>query len=355
MIVLLNMKIPHLFLLVLWAGLIRYSPLKAQDWHPITEALFERVHINPDFYEDPLNRRTGALAVSPATGNLTLVLNGNHPVYLSKDQGESWKAMDVSTQGRAYGSFSINQDPETARQAIFMIVQKKQLPAQGLIIDKKGHEITQIGKPGSNHDGWTWGMPAWDNPQVILGKEHHAWVVLWLSKDGGQSWTRLDFESRNPGVIDSKTFVAGNDDGIYFSENQGEKWDRVADFKVTGKTPVRYGQNFYWTTEEGVIISSDQGKSWQLLGEKVPGALWGPYFGRNQSSMMVVNQEGFQVTTDHGENWEKVAAFFAPPHSAHDGKYNVMHPTNSYGWDQKRGILYAAGLGGHAYKMALDR
>lgn len=324
----------------------------AQEWEMITGELFADGE-NPEYADDPFNRMLGGLFCT-SDGELWLVRNGQHPIYRSTDQGKSWQPLEnTETIGRAYGSFSFSPDYASGQLAVFMIVQKKHTPAQGLILSADGEVMAEIGKPNQEHDGWTWGMAAWEqeNPQVILGKEHHKWVVMWLSQDGGESWQKLDFTSRNPGVINARTFVAGNDDGIYRSADQGQSWEKVSDFIVTGKNPIRYGNNFYWTTEEGVIWSQNKGKSWQLLGEKLPGALWGPYFGRNEQSFMVVNQDGFHITTDHGQSWRKVADYFAPPNANVEGAYNVMHPTNSYGWDENRGILYAAGLGAHAYRL----
>lgn len=327
----------------------------AQEWEMITGKLFAEGE-NHEFAEDPFNRKLGALLCKP-NGDLLLVRNGQHPIYHSTDQGENWAPLQGSqTNGRAYGSFSFSLDYTSGRVAIFMIVQKKHHPAKGLIISADGEAISEIGKPSDEHDGWTWGMPAWnqEDPQIIVGKEHHKWVVMWLSQDGGDTWQKLDFTSRNPGVINELTFVAGNEDGIYRSSDQGQKWEKVSDFVVTGKNPIRYEDNFYWTTEKGLIWSQDKGKSWQLLGQDIPGTLWGPYFGNSEKSIMLVNQMGFHISKDHGQSWEKVANFFAPPDANVDGEYNVIHPTNSYGWDEARGILYAAGLGAHAYKLKLQ-
>lgn len=188
----------------------------AQEWEMITGKLFAEGE-NAEFAEDPFNRKAGALFCK-ANGELLLVRNGKHPIYRSSDQGDSWEPIaNTEVVGRAYGSFSFSPDYNSGRVGVFMIVQKKHRPAQGLILSVDGEVMNEIGKPSDNHDGWTWGMPAWNQqePSVILGKEHHKWVVMWLSQDGGETWQKLDFTSRNPGVVNEQTFVAGNEDGIY--------------------------------------------------------------------------------------------------------------------------------------------
>ena len=331
--------------------LFQLSPSYAQEWEVISDNLFSQVEQDTAFADDVLNRKIGAMWVEPS-GNIFVVLNGKHPIYTSKNQGKSWQPLqDVVTRGRAYGTYSINYDYTTGRKAIYMIVQKKKMPAQGLVLDKNNQLLSWIGKPAETHDGWTWGMPAWNNPRVIIGKEHHAWVIMWLSKDGGENWQKLDFKSRNPGVVNENIFLAGNDDGIYRSTDQGQHYEKVAEFKTLGKNPVKYGDNFYWATDQGVVISSDEGANWKLLGEPLPGVLYGPFFGQSESSLLVANEEGFYISKNSGQSWQKVADYFAPPKSAHEGAYNVVHPTNSYGWDEESGIIYAAGLGGDLYKI----
>jgi hypothetical protein len=147
--------------------LLPNAPAQAQKWELITEKIFSKDE-NPAFADDPLNCKLGGLLCMP-NGDLWLVRNGAHPVYRSTDQGESWQALHTAqTIGRAYGSFSFNLNYSSGRVAIFMIVQQKNSPARGLLLASGGEVISKIGKPSKEHDGWTWGIPAWEQPEVIL-------------------------------------------------------------------------------------------------------------------------------------------------------------------------------------------
>ena len=323
----------------------------AAEWENIGARVFQSI---PDYTEhrEKLFNGVGSLVVVPTTGELYVTLNRAYGMWHSRDQGATWtRVAEARVQGRHYGSFSANLDPQTGRFALFSIVST--VDPQSALTSDAGRTWRAINRPsGAKHDGWTWGSIDWSQtePQVILGKQHHDYTAMWLSRDAGATWEKLPFASRNPGVIDAKTFVAtrGTEgDGIHRSTDAGQNWTRVAEFKVNGKTPVRWDTNFYWTAEPGVIVSRDAGATWSLLGQALPDALWGPFFGRDEDSMLVVSRDGFFRTVNRGTTWTKVADFFA----GHIGTYDVMHPTVSYGWDAPRGLIYCAPVGGSVWRL----
>ncbi len=190
---------------------------------------------------------SGNLVVLPSTGQVFVTLNRDFGMYRTSDQGRTWVKVPAPVQGRAYGSFSANVDPQTDRFAIFLIVSGME-PRSALTLDG-GATWSPIERPaGIRHDGWTWGSLDWTSPRpsIIIGKQHHDYTAIWLSRDTGRTWAKLRFGSRNPGVIDANTFVAcpGQEgDGIWRSIDQGKTWSQVSDFKVNGKVPVRWGDH----------------------------------------------------------------------------------------------------------------
>ncbi len=308
--------------------------------------------------------RTGSLAFLPGMDRLILTGNGTFPLLVSDDYGQTWKAdTTAGVTGRTYGGFSVNVDPTTNGLIIFEI-KHKNIPEPSMALSIDGGETwTPFQKPSLQaHDGFSWGMANWasDNPQVILAKRHHGAPQQWLSTDGGQTWKQLEFLCRNPGVIDERTFVAGIDDsvgdvenGIYLSRDQGKTYRKVSDFTVTGKTPKRWGKNFYWTVQSGVIVSTDGGKTWRHTGGKLNGALWGPYFGNEERQMMVVTRDGFWATADGGKQWVKLADPHVPGEGPFSKSYNVVHPTACFGWDVDTGMLFASRYWWTAERMRL--
>jgi len=322
-------------------------------WEDISQSIFSCI---PGYVSDSdkLFNAAGNLTVVPSSGDLYLTLNRNYGVFKSTDAGQHWqKLQGVDVQGRSYGGFSSCIDPQTGRFALFMIVSSVE-PKSAFTLDG-GKTWKEITRPTNvKHDGWTWGSVDWSvkNPHVIIGKQHHDMTAMWLSKDAGQTWEKLPFQSRNPGVINSHIFVAAkgeNGEGIFRSTDQGQTWNQVSDFKVNGKIPVRWNENFYWTSEQGVIVSKDKGATWSLLGSALPGVLWGPFFGKDENTIVVIRNTGFYRTTDSGKNWEKMAIL------KEGVEFNVLHPTVSYGWDYQRNILYCSPVGGSVYRLCLDK
>lgn len=334
----------------------------ADEWEDLSESLFKAL---PEY--EPVERKlytgVGAIVVLPVGGEVFAIMNRDYGVLRSLDAGETWERLpQAPLRGRAYGGFSACLDARTGRFAVFMQEANRfGIKAVGGLTLDKGESWTPIGRPDhpARHDGYTWGGVDWTArlPEVILGKEHHAWVALWLSRDAGATWSRLPFESRNAGVLGPQTYVAGVDafaqrgemkaePGIYRSGDSGQNWQKVSPVVVSGKTPVSWGDSHYWTCKEGVLICRDDGRSWGLLGSPLPDSLYGPIFGRSEREMMVVARSGIHVSRNGGESWNHVA-------DAIEGAYNVGNPLTSFGWHPEAGLLYYAAVGGGLYRLRI--
>ena len=339
------------------------ASLWCDTWTRISDGIFESL---PDYepIELALYRKVGVVVALPQSGDVFVVMNRNYGVFRSQDAGETWKRLPLAPlQGRAYGGFSVSLDAAKDRFAVFMQEANGYgIKAVGGMTLDRGLSWRSIERPDqvNRHDGYTWGGVDWSatEPEVLLGKEHHAWVSIWLSQDKGSTWTKLPFESRNVGVLGPETFMAGVDafaergdfkakPGIYRSGDGGLSWKRVSDVVVSGKTPVSWEDRHYWTCQEGVLVSADDGRTWSLLGSPLPEALYGPYFGRTESELMVVARGGIHISDDLGEQWERVG-------EAVDGAYDVGNPLASFGWDPAAGWIYRATVGGEVYRMKFN-
>jgi hypothetical protein len=192
----------------------------------------------------------------------------------------------------------------------------------------------------------------------MIVTRHEAAGEVYLSTDGALSWDLMSIkvyasmgtvpppEFAMVGVMDSMTLVYsdGNGDGIYRSSNLGQSFTKVSELNPRTRVPVLFKGRFY-LGGDGLIVSQDKGLTWEPQGSAIE--IWvGPYFGADESQMMMANNEGVYLTSDAGETWNKVASI--PP----DFKYDPQ-VWGSFAWDPKSGILYAAAVGKPLLKLTL--
>jgi hypothetical protein len=69
--------------------------------------------------------------------------------------------------------------------------------------------------------------------------------------------------------------------------------------------------------------------------------MYGPFFGINKDTMMVVTKGGVFKTADAGENWTRLADMMVPE----GRKIELAHP----GWDPIHSVIYLGFLGDDVY------
>lgn len=320
----------------------------AKGWENVSEAFTKQLGALKTDDTRFLNGCQG-LIVTP-TGDLVL-LTASQGVCVSRDQGATWTVVEGNgISGRCEDScgFSIAY-PYDGRMALFAY-DGKGGTSGGMSLDgartwkpfaqyKRGMQTADV--DWSARDGAT-----------IFGVTHEPFFTV-VSADGGTSWRQLDPRERGgemtclPGVIDAKTLtrydlLTGSMD---LSEDAGLTWSPVAHYRVTGRRPVHYGRQLYWTTAKGVITSAD-GKDWTLTGRGAEGAQHGPYFGLSDQEFVVVTDKAFLKTTDGGKSWKPITGLFlAPEIFGSNAGYAY------FGWDATHDVLYASGLGASVYRF----
>jgi hypothetical protein len=318
---------------------------QAPTWTNLTEAFTKDLGI--DEAQPVYHRRCSGLIVTP-NGDLVMQ-TATKGVYRSTDQGATWSAAEgdrITGRCETGDGFSLAY-PYDGRMAFFCCD-----GTGGISLDdgKTWRAFAKI------HRSFEFGEVDWSqrDPQVIMGVTHEPFFSV-LSEDGGRTWRKL-FEGAEDGhelpfrlgVIDAKTLARApaKHAGMELSTDAGQTWTSVADYKVIARRPVHYGKNTYWTTSAGVAMSSD-GKSWAVTGPGAENAYYGPYFGASEQEFMVVTAKSFLATADGGKTWRTLAPTFLAP----DGFRPTFQIYANYGWDAKRGFLYASNLGSGVYRL----
>jgi photosystem II stability/assembly factor-like uncharacterized protein len=288
---------------------------------------------------------TAGVSVDRVTGDVSMIVS-DQGVWRRSNRGKAFTRIDGGNiGGRCETGSALNADPAGKRLACFMLDGQS-----GMTLDngKTWSTFQQHGR------GWDFGAVDWSQkmPMDILAIHHESGQELHRSADGGKSWQLLGKDFTAIGIFDSKAYVASKGDGILRSVDGGANWTKVSDVTPTGRVLCVVKGTGYWLTPEGLLVSKDQGATWQKQGSTLEAA-WGPFFGKDEQEIAVVGRRGKEAglwqTADAGKTWKLVAPF-----PEFDGK---MRPdwTHSkqwaagwfynFGWDWQNNRFYASRMG----------
>ena len=334
------------------------SPANSSPWENISDAFFKKLDV--DELKPSFLRRCVGMAVTPA-GEIFAMTSKGHGVCVSRDHGATWTEIAGNrVTGRCETGFGFSMAyPYEGRLAFFCID-----GTGGLTLDhgQTWRPFTKILRMLEYADV-DWSSPG---ASTIFGLTHEPYFTV-LSRDSGATWQQLYKETESPkdaqkftgmyhlGVIGGDTLVRAHHDqpGLAISKDAGKNWTEVDQHQILGRRPVHFGSKTYWTTTEGVIVTSN-GRDWTLLGKGPEDALYGPYFGSSDQEIMVVSEKAFYLTRDGGQTWQNVAPGFIPPDAYRKG-FNARASFHYYGWDPKANYLYASSLGAAIYRLKVER
>lgn len=287
---------------------------------------------------------------SPATLYLACGAAG---VYRSADAGLSWQS----------SSTGIAEDTDA-----WEIVQAPSIPTT---LYAMGHPYPSLYR--SSDGGTTWSrlrplrrtsfaylrsivVDPVDPESVYLGRDSG----IDMSRDGGQTWTRLDRGLSGMGAwaaavdpLGSATVYAATRQGLEKTSDAGMTW-RVLKYGWNGRVVVdpRNPETIYWTGQDmGLSKSTDGGATWQRLGLKYPhwGTVWFVVNGRSGTDTLYAGgtfeiseydwAEGLFRSEDGGATWTWLGT--AP--------YGVRSLVTD-----RAGVIYAGGIGRWPVAMSAD-
>lgn len=270
-------------------------------------------------------------------------------LWRTSDQGANWERIDKNTvSGRDETGWTTTVDQNDPRRiASFSL--------DGLAgWTTNGTDWRSFSNNGRNWDFGSvdWATPA---PRIILAAKHETTPPgeVDLSTDGGVTWKKLSIALTGKqnaismlGVLDARTFVYCNGNGIQRSTDTGATWAQVSATNPQTRIPVLFKGVHYLGTTNGLLVSKDKGATWRSQGAAVN--IWlGPFFGRGENDMAVVGTEGVNVTHDAGEIWTRVAAI-KPKTGGFSFSPNWF---GCYAWDSINDVIYASAMGNPVYKL----
>jgi photosystem II stability/assembly factor-like uncharacterized protein len=178
-----------------------------------------------------------------------------------------------------------------------------------------GNTLTQLGNVGHND------LVSVDftDPErkTLLAGSHERKQTLYLSRDGGLTWTNIGPKlpasshfSVMPLVLDARHFLLGScgygdgECGVYASSDGGETWQRNSTEAAAARPLWASGGNMLWSTiyDSGGIWSTDVGKTWT----KVSGPRTADPVELPNGRIVTLGTDHLILSSDGGKTWSNI-------------------------------------------------
>lgn len=208
-------------------------------------------------------------------------------LYRSTDGGKNWEQSNSGLRARGVGAFSI--DPKNSNYVLAIGINGYPFNDNGIYMSEDGGETWTFIKKmlisghrdirsallydESSYDEeknrcmvayWS---TAYELEKNYLSEDEKG---LYKTTDGGYTWNLINSELSD-GTIKINPYTGdvyvSRSDGVYYSSDGGEKFEKIVDDQVTGLDLVAIENNkvnVYYCTNEGIYISKD-GKNFEKI------------------------------------------------------------------------------------------
>ena len=305
----------------------------------------------PIFDGQPISS-IGSIAVAPSDPNVVYVgtgeanIRGNvaagNGIYRSIDAGKTWT--HVWNQEGQIGAIVVH--PRRAEVAYAAVLGKAfgPNPDRGVYRTTDGGETwAQVLKKDADTGASDVALDP-SNPNIVFAGLWQArrspWSLvsggpgsgLYLSRDAGDTWTRLDGKEKSNGLPDGPwgkvgvavapsdgrrvyAIIEADQGGLFRSDDGADSWERVSANRLVRQRPWYYSTmtvhpsnpNEIWFPQVEFVRSIDGGKSLTIV--KIKGwdshDIWiDPKNGRR---LIIGSDAGVDLSTDGGETWRRAA------------------------------------------------
>jgi hypothetical protein len=147
--------------------------------------------------------------------------------------------------------------------------------------------------------------------QTLLAGGHERAQTVYLSSDGGQTWTNIGVNlpagsgaSTHPLVLNSLTYVV-NAGTVHRTTNGGDSWRQVSTERPTGPPLVTTNGAIYWPANGGLLKSTDLGATWTHVGKDLQAVR---PVELSDGRLVAVGATHLVISADAGKTWSPFGA-----------------------------------------------
>lgn len=228
-------------------------------------------------------------------------------VYRSEDGGQNWKQSNAGLQSRGVGAFSI--DPKNPSYVVAVGINSSPFNTNGLYISEDG------GK-------------SWKFTKMMLVKGHRdvREAIAYDESSYNQEKNRCMVAYWSTAYETEDNYLEENEKGLYKTTDGGYTWNLVNNYLSDGTIKINpYTGDVYVSRKDGIYYSSDKGESF----EKIIDAFVTGFDLTSQKDQKInvyyCNNEGTYISKD-GRNFDKIQSSSYPT----KGPMNIkVSPINS--------------------------
>jgi photosystem II stability/assembly factor-like uncharacterized protein len=154
------------------------------------------------------------------------------------------------------------------------------------------------------------------NRRTLLAGGHEESQTVYLSTDGGQTWTNIGLNlpagtnfSTDPLIISSRTYVvstqgwSGGSIGVYRTTDGGNSWQLVSTAGPTGAPLVTSTGAIYWPVNNSLLKSTDSGVTWTQVGGNLQAV---HPIELPDATLAAVGATTLVISADGGSTWSPI-------------------------------------------------
>jgi uncharacterized protein (TIGR03067 family) len=264
--------------------------------------------------------------------------------FRSTDQGQTWKRLGAEIKGRTEWPGCLQLDPTGKTKTLASAL----VYGSPIVVSAAGDgKWTALDKKSSHVD---WFALDWADPEhsFVLALKHESGGLLLASRDGGKTFDEVGKGYAAAWVFDARTAVVAEakskdrpKPGLLRTTDAAKTFQPCGDWSATALPKWQDG-TLYWLVDGALIVSKDQGVTWEKRGDLKAGRV-GPILGKDAQHLLVLTAAEIVESTDGGATW--------PTKTALPKDLKGVSALTWLDYDPTHDVIYVMKMGSQLFKL----